>query len=243
MGGDMAEAKLNREYAWRLVGVGIIMLGLAGWSVYDGSIAWPRVNEDLDAVRAELIGMTSGTGKEALTPEEWLASPKDGTSGDFRLKAVFDKAGKTVPKHLVEELSMITAPAGEDEHARAGRREAAIKLFEKPVYSKRKLHSQYIQASVTALLALMAFWAVGSKSGVRYTADEGGLGGGGFGPDDEIVPWSDVAAVDWSKWDEKGIAKVSLKSGRTVKLDSWHFVGISAIAAELEKHFPRPSAG
>ena len=236
----MAEAKLNREYAVRLIGVGVIMLGLSAWSVYDGSIAWPRVNASLGTVRETLIQTSLGNGKSVVTPEEWLASSKGGTPGEYRLKAVFNQAGYKVPRHLVEGLSMITAPSGQDDASRRARVDASIELFKKPVYSKRKLRSQYIQASVTALLALLAFWAVGSKRGVRYTAGDEGLGGGGFGPDEDIVPWEDVAAVDWQKWDEKGIAFVTLKSGRRIKLDSWHFVGMSGIANELEKHFPKP---
>ena len=186
----MAEAKLNREYAFRLIGVGIIMLGLAVWSVYDGSIAWPRVNAALDAVRDELIRESNGN--PVVTPEDWLATKEGGAPGEYPLKAVFDKAGKKVPGHLLEELSMITAPAGQDAASRMARKDAAVKLFKSPVYPKSKLHSQYIQATVTAFLAILAFWAVGSKSGIRYTADEEGLGGGGFGPDDNIVPWDDV---------------------------------------------------
>lgn len=238
----MAEAKLNREYALRLIGVGAIMLGLSAWSVYDGKIAWPRVNASLGSVREELVRTSMGTGGAVVTPEEWLeSSPEgEGAPGAYRLKAVFDRAGQKVPKRLVEELSTITAPEGKDEVSRRARADAAVELFKKPVYSPRQLRSQYIQASVTALLALLAFWAVGSKRGVRYTAGEEGLGGGGFGADEDIVPWEDVASVDWQKWDEKGIAFVTLRSGRRIKLDSWHFVGMSAIAGELAKHFPRP---
>ena len=62
----MATAKLNREYAARMCGIGAIMLALSAWSVYDGAVAWPRANAELASVRDGLVaGCRAG-----ITPEE-----------------------------------------------------------------------------------------------------------------------------------------------------------------------------
>ena len=45
-----------------------------------------------------------------------------------------------------------------------------------------------------------------------------------------------VAAIDWKKWDEKGIAVLRLADGRTVKLDSWHYAGMPEVVETLTAH-------
>ena len=62
----MAEAKLNREYAVRVVGVGALMVGMCVWSLYDGLVAWPRCNREMERARPGLLATN-------LTAEVWLA--------------------------------------------------------------------------------------------------------------------------------------------------------------------------
>ncbi len=228
----MAIARLNKEYALRLSGVGAIMVALALWSLYDGTVAWPRVNADLEKVRAELVRRSQA----GTTPEMWLASAEDGT---FPLQGVYDSIGSKVPRHLVEELSMITKPAGEGEAAVRQRCEAAAELFGKEIYPPSKIRTQYIQAAVCVALGLLAFFSVLSKRKTWYEVDDDGLRGSGFG--DKPVSWADVKSVDWSRWEEKGILVVALADGRKITLDGWHFAGIRPIAAEIEKHHPKPA--
>lgn len=230
----MALAKLNKEYAVRLCGVGAIMVALSVWSVYDGLVAWPKVNEDLAAVRPVLLeGCAKG-----VSPDLWLSAPQD-ESDTFLLAKVYADHGKKVPKHLVQELSAITKPEGNDRESRLIRANEAAKLFKEDVYPKPKLTSQYVQALITLVLGLLAFRAVWSKKGICYEVDEVGLRGSGFGA--EPLAWDDIAKVDWAKWAEKGIVALHAKDGRRFVLDGWHFAGMKPIAAEIEKHFPIPA--
>ena len=230
----MATAKLNREYAFRMCGIGAIMLALSAWSVYDGAVAWPKVNAELASVRDELVdGCRAG-----VTPADWL-SAADAESQSYRLQDVFASKGARPPRYLVQELGAITQPVGDDAEARAIRAAQAEELFRKPVYSDAKLKGQFIQAGVTLLLAALAFAAVLSKRRTVYVADESGLSGTGFGG--TPVPWDAVASVDWAKWDEKGIIGLELKDGRRFKLDGWHYAGMRPIADVIRSHFA-PSA-
>ncbi len=38
----LAEAKINREWAVRLIAIGVLFTAFGAWFVYDGAIAWPR---------------------------------------------------------------------------------------------------------------------------------------------------------------------------------------------------------
>lgn len=231
----MAEAKLNKEYAVRISFVGAIMLALSVWSIYDGAVAWPNVNKGMDKVRVDLInGCRAG-----LPPEYWL-SAKDSEAKTYRLQEKFSEYGLKVPKYLVQELQSLTTPQGDDSEARKARAKRAEELFEKPIYSQAKLNSQFIQAAVTLVLALLAFMAVASKRKTVYVVDENGLSGSGFGG--KQIAWDEVASVDWSKWDEKGIIGISLKDGCNFKLDGWHFAGMRPIAEILNGHFPKSVA-
>ena len=225
----MATAKLNREYAFRMCGIGAIMLALSAWSVYDGAVAWPKVNAELASVRDELIaGCRAG-----VTPADWR-SASDAESQSYRLQDVFASKGARPPRYLVQELGAITQPVGDDAEARAIRAAQAEELFRKPVYSDAKLKGQFIQAGVTLLLAALAFAAVLSKRRTVYVADESGLSGTGFGG--TPIPWDAVASVDWAKWDEKGIIGLELKDGRRFKLDGWHYAGMRPVADVIRSH-------
>lgn len=225
----MATAKLNREYAFRMCGIGAIMLALSAWSVYDGAVAWPKVNAELASVRDELVARC----RAGVTPADWL-SAADAESQSYRLQDVFASKGARPPRYLVQELGAITQPVGDDADARAIRAAQAEELFRKPVYSDAKLKGQFIQAGVTLLLAALAFAAVLSKRGTVYVADESGLSGTGFGG--TPIPWDAVASVDWAKWDEKGIIGLELKDGRRFKLDGWHYAGMRPVADVIRSH-------
>ena len=225
----MATAKLNREYAFRMCGIGAIMLALSAWSVYDGAVAWPKVNAELASVRDELVARC----RAGVTPADWL-SAADAESQSYRLQDVFASRGARPPRYLVQELGAITQPVGDDAEARAIRAAQAEELFRKPVYSDAKLKGQFIQAGVTLLLAALAFAAVLSKRRTVYVADESGLSGTGFGG--TPIPWDAVASVDWAKWDEKGIIGLELKDGRRFKLDGWHYAGMRPVADVIRSH-------
>ena len=225
----MATAKLNREYAFRMCGIGAIMLALSAWSVYDGAVAWPKVNAELASVRDELVARC----RAGVTPADWL-SATDAESQSYRLQDVFASKGARPPRYLVQELGAITQPVGDDAEARAIRAAQAEELFRKPVYSDAKLKGQFIQAGVTLLLAALAFAAVLSKRRTVYVADESGLSGTGFGG--TPIPWDAVASVDWAKWDEKGIIGLELKDGRRFKLDGWHYAGMRPVADVIRSH-------
>ncbi len=222
----MATAKLNREYAVRMCGIGAIMLALSAWSVYDGAVAWPAVNASLDTVRDELVaGCRAG-----VTPEQWLSAP-DADTTVYRLQAVFAAHGLRPPKYLVQELGAIQSPPGDEPEARVARAAQAEELFSKPVYSPAKLKGQFVQAAVTLLLAALAVAAAATKRKTVYIVDDEGLSGTGFGGGS--IPWDAVASADWTRWDEKGIVSILLKDGRRFKLDGWHFAGVRQIVEVL----------
>ena len=222
----MATAKLNREYALRMYGIGAIMLALSLWSVYDGAVAWPRQNAALDAVRDDLLAGC----RVGVAPEAWLASDET-EPGAYPLKKLFAAKGFDVPKHLVQELEAISSPSSDGDEARLARAAQAEKLFAEPVYSRAKLNGQFAQAAVTFLLAALAVAAAVTKRKTEFTVDDEGLSGSGFGG--KGIPWDAVASADWSRWDEKGIVTIVLKDGRRFKLDGWHFAGVRQIVEVL----------
>lgn len=229
----MATARLNREYAIRMTFVGALLAALALWSVYDGAVAWPRANRQLASVRPFLAEYSA---KAIMTPEAWL-SATDEAPDSFPLRDAFAKAGVPLTRKLVQELSEITHPEGNEPELRRARAERADELFSRDLYPAGKCQGQFVQAAVLAILALLAFNAVWSKRGTEYVVDENGLSGNGFGA--APVPWSDVKSVDWGRWESKGVIAVKAAGGRRFVLDGWHFKGIRDIAAVLEERYPR----
>ncbi len=224
----MAEAKLNREYAMRVLGVGALMVGMCVWSLYDGRVNWPRQNRLMEQVRPDLLSTN-------LTAEAWL---EPGESGVSPLEAAFVSKGFRPPSKLIKKLSELKVPdtATDREALRQAQAESVTKILKGPVYSEHDLSTQFIQAAVTLAFGLWAFCVIGVKARKRYQANGDGLGGSGVGG--RTVGYADITAIDWSKWDEKGIMKLTLKSGACLTLDGWHFAGMNGIADEILKHRP-----
>ena len=226
----MAEAKINREYALRILGIGALMVGICVWSLYDGSVAWPQCNQDMEKVRPMLVGTN-------LTAEAWLAREDDG--GASLLDAAFAAQGVAkAPSKLVRKIGELRLPDSTPDRdaARAAQIEQVHKTFEKPVYNEHDLQTQFVQATVTLLLGLWAFAVVGLKARKRFIADGNGLSGNGIGA--RPIAYADIQSIDWEKWDEKGIVKLALKTGGRLTLDGWHFAGITGVVDEIVKHRP-----
>ena len=222
----MAEAKLNREYAFRIIGIGVLMVGILIWSIYDGKVAWPRANRQLDQVRPSLLATN-------LTAEAWLEKRGDGKGS--LLDEAFGKAGCKVPSKLVRKVGELRLPdrlTGNRDEKRAALQVQLRKVFESPVYSPHDLSGQTVQAAIACLFALLAFGAVLAKVGKVYQADEKGLGGSGFG---KSYGFDEIERIEWKQWKEKGIAVLFFKDGRRVKLDGWHFRGIPAIIGVIKE--------
>jgi len=224
----MAEAKLNREYALRIMGVGTLMVGMCVWSLYDGRVAWPRQNAVLDQVRPALLATN-------LTAEAWVTREGDGQA---LIEGVFVAKGLKAPPKLIKKLVELKLPEQIPDNAAARDAQAKQirKLFENPVYSEHDLTSQFIQAAVTLALGLLAFGSLARKVGKRFVANDQALGGSGFGG--AVIAYGDIVRIDRSKWDEKGIVTLTLKSGQRYKLDGWHFAGMADVVAEIQKRRP-----
>ena len=225
----MTEAKINREYALRIIGVGALMVGICLWSLYDGMVAWPRCNQEMEQVRPMLVGTN-------LTAEAWFAQEEEGSNS--LLAKTFATQNVKPASKLVRKLGelRLSDSVPDRDAARAAQLEQVHKLFEKPVYSDHDLQTQFVQATITLLLGLWAFAVVGLKARKRFVADDNGLSGNGIGT--QPIAYGDIKTIDWAKWDEKGIVKLTLNTGGRLTLDAWHFAGIKGIVDGIVKRRP-----
>ncbi len=224
----MVEAKLNREYALRISGVGALLVGMCVWSLYDGIVAWPRQNAVMGQVRPALLATN-------LTAEAWNDYTEAVRSP---LREAFHAKGLAAPSKLIKKLSELELPKSDSANAqlRDAQAKQIRKLFEGPVYSAHDLSSQFVQAAVTLALGVLALGSLARKKTKRFIADERALSGSGF--NGATVAYGDIARMDWSKWDDKGIVTLTLKSGQRFKLDGWHFAGMAGVVAEIQKQRP-----
>ena len=224
----MAETRLNREYVLSWVAVGALMFGICVWSLYDGKVGWPGENARMDEMRPLLLATN-------LTATAWLERGEDGVT---EVERVFKEAGIKAPGKLSTKIKELRLPEklANDTVSLEQQAEQLRALFASPVYSERDISTQWVQAAVTTLLGLLMFATVGLKAGKRFIADDSGLSGSGFGA--QPLAYEDISEIDWAKWDEKGIIVLTFRQGRRIKLDGWHFSGVTGIAEELRKHCP-----
>jgi len=224
----MAEAKLNKEYGLRILGVGALMFGMCIWSLYDGNVAWPRQNRIMERARTMLLATN-------LTAEAWIEVNESGLSP---LDEIFHAVGAKTPNKLIKKVGELTLPERAED--RAALHEAQAKqlkgVFTGDVYSVHDLHTQTLQAIFTFAVGVLAWFSVAIKVRKRFCADETGLHGSGFG--DGTIAYGEIARIDWAKWDDKGIVVLALKSGRRLRLDGWHFAGMTAVVDQIKQHRP-----
>lgn len=224
----MAEARLNREYAVRISGVGALLVGMCVWSLYDGMVAWPRQNAVMAQVRPVLLATQ-------LTAEAWNDYSDAARSP---LKEAFRVKGLAAPSKLIKKLSELELPKADSAtpRLRDAQSKQVRKLFEGPVYSEHDLSSQFVQAAITLALGLLALGVLAIKFRKRFVADDQALSGSGF--KGATIAYGDILRIDWSKWDGKGIVVITLNSGQRFKLDGWHFAGMTDVVAEIQKQRP-----
>ena len=228
----MVSAKINREYALRILGVGLMMVGICVWSIYDGTKAWPEANTHMDLARPALLGTN-------LTVTTWLERAEDGKSP---LALVFARSGHAVPSKLMRKMGELKLPENlaNDTASREKQAKQLKVLFEKPVYSEQDLKTQWVQAGITLLFGLLAFAVVGIKATRKFCADAKGLSGSGIGA--KPIAYTDIKTIDWSKWNNKGIVRLTCANKDVITLDGWYFSGITQIVEELKKNRPELAA-
>lgn len=123
---------------------------------------------------------------------------------------------RMAPDELYRSIEQAEPPAGADLEA----------------FKRQKTNAQL----GLALVLLVAAGVVGTRlflsSRLDFAWDESGFSVGGR----RYAP-ADVASLDRSRWESKGILKLKLADGRMVVLDAWHHLGVREAAAEL---FPLP---
>lgn len=219
----MQEAKLNKDYALRVLGVGILMFFICAWSLIDGLKVWPQRNRDMQNMRPHLLATN-------LSAEAWLQQDAEQASP---LTQLFAHQDLRVPARLTRNLADLRLPSHESisDEKRAWQLEEIRKVFEEPIYTARDLQTQFVQAVLTFLLGLWAMALIAWRASRRYCASATSFSGNGFGA--TPIPYSHIKVVDWRQWENKGIVKFRLQDGRNVRLDGWHYRGVSALVDAL----------
>lgn len=227
----MTEAKINKEYLLRMVGVAAFMLAICIWSLYDGFVAWPEKNREFERVRPTLLSTN-------LSAKAWLA--KTGAEGESPLDLVFAEAKLKKPARLVKKIDEYkmadNLPQELLAQGREREKEALKHIFENPLYGPGDLQGQLVMAVITTLVALWVVLSFLPKLKKCYVADDSTLHGSGFGG--EPIKYSDIESMDWKLWDKKGIVKVTVKGGSQYVLDGWHFKGIKGIVDRIIEQRP-----
>ena len=225
-------ARINPEYAIRTAAVALMLLGFGLWALYDGCVAYPRTNQEFATVRAELLNLGG-------TPETLLLADNNGVRPiDRAYQAQGLKASKKPVKEL-EEIKEKTALAKGVDSARV--RDTQLRLVQErlaqPLHSPNDILVQFAMVAVFAPLGLFFLFRVLIRASRRYAAGDDGLHGFRAAP----VPYDALVGLDKARWHSKGIARIAVeKNGRPawLILDDWHYRGMTAILAEIERRRP-----
>ena len=100
-----------------------------------------------------------------------------------------------------------------------------------PQKRKETTNRQFQFAGIAGLAALIIAGGVlrVKRQTLEWNDDSmcGSLTGG------QTLAFTDIAEIDKSLWEKKGILTVLAKDGRKIPLDAWHHTGVKEIAAKL----------
>lgn len=213
------KTRLNKDYATRMIAVGLLFCAGCLWLLYDGFIGYNRVNERVAPVGQTLIE-SGKTAKELIEKDENNRMP---------LTEAFEAAGMKPPKGLFEKLKTLSQEASESPVLR----EETVKVLSQPVYSAHDIQGQFVTAGLTFLFALglMAFLFRRSLLGFCLTADTFSILRKGSAPKE--LRLSDLKTIDWSKWEDKRIATFHFNDGTVQTLDAWFYSGVIPLVAAV----------
>ncbi len=220
---------LNRGYMLRWLGVGVFFVGIAALSIFDGMVKYPRQNVQF----AELGEELSDPG---VTPADWLVKDDENVSRIDKLYQ--ERFAQKAPSHLVSKLNDFKKNV---EAAKKNARDVAASSFaverhkefckhivNMPLWSEQDILSQFIMAGILGVFALLLWVSVGCRALKKLSLTNGKLMG--FTP--EPIAREDVAAIDAARWEDKGIVRLTTKSGATVVLDAWYYAGVREIVKD-----------
>ena len=228
-----ATAEANFDYVWRRALFSLILIGWGIWSIYDGTVAYPRFNETHGY--AKYTELREACRQEALRDEGEDLPP------NARRRAIHNLwARKYRPRfrQYLENKQWWDNYRAETADERESRDDIdAVRHLEEEYHGTWDIRGQFIMAIICLPLGLISGGFVVRNYYRNFRADEEGLHGFGKDP----IPYSAIDSIDRSKWENKGIAKLRVEDGgkmRKVVLDDWKFKGMNDILARIERERP-----
>lgn len=226
--------KLNLDYAWRTALFGIVFAGWGFWSLYDGLIAYPRFNQShAHGTYAELRDKAREEAAQDVEAAQTAYEQREAVN------SVWSQKYRPI---FLQRLQETAWWEGYESSARtkegAPRRGLeAVRQLEDDYHSVWDIRAQYFMAIVCLPLGLLALGSLGLSASRRFSADETGL----HGLADKPIAYDAIQAIDWSRWQRKGIARLTASvngATRTFKLDEWRFRGVNDILKTVEEQRP-----
>lgn len=206
---------LNREYATRFFCVAALFVAIAGWFFYDGKWGYPNENARVEPVAKALAAKN-------FTAKEWMSTEKYGRP---QIDDYFAQHNVEAPAFYKD----IFQSAIREEKPEIDKRDWAKAVLSLPVHSPEKIHEQFVSAAV-ALFAAFIFCMVPLYRGRKtFLCDDEALHLLINQEEKAIYRLADIAYVDRSQWEKRGILKVVMKNQTAFVLDAWHYTGVAAI--------------
>ncbi len=228
------KTKLNLDYMWRTALFGIVFAGWGLWSLYDGLVAYPRFNEKYGYQIYERL--------REKAHDEAEQEISNGATAYEQREAVNSIWNEKYRPRFLKELRKTdwwdNYEAGARTKEGAPRQGLeAVRQLEDEYHSPWDIRAQHFMAAVCLPLGLLALGSLALSATRSHAADEEGLHGFARTP----IPYDAIQSVDWSRWQRKGIAKLTAAadgSTRTFKLDEWKFRGMENILKAVEEKRP-----
>jgi len=239
----MITTSINKEYALRMAGVALVIAAMGGWFVYDGAVGYPNKNTAHEQFAEKLRELKA----EGTLPvaAEWL---KEETNGVLRIEQFArEMPGVKISSSMMNvirdtqsriELVHQKEPDKVKAAQQAGVLEAMLaeKMLEPP-YNQTELNTQFGFAVFAFVFAALLIGVLARRMLTRITADETGVILNG-----EPFAFADLTSVDWARWHDKHIVRMSF-GDRSLKLDGWFHTRVDDIVAlllEKRKDFTMP---
>ncbi len=205
------ECRVGRWFMRRMGILGILLGGGALFFLYDGHIGYPKKNFNA-ALYAAFMSGKSGTGEKPQAADFAFDAFAEKQNAELDLAISAGKSGETWSKFAAERH----LPASEPE-----------KITSEDIAVQKYYAAVLALASVGVMI--FAFW---QQRRVLACDDTAVILPGG-----RRVEIDSVTKLNMTKWD-RGIALLSIDSGRSIKIDDYKFEGAGKIIERIREKRP-----
>ena len=230
---EVVEARINKEWAVRLVIIAVMFIGGGAWFLYDGLVKYPEINRRFLLTHFPVVNDEVMDPPEGVELDQWRPDAQKWLGMNVHYPQYMSEfVWQTKVK---QRLALIEAKGYDARQYDPTLYEGTPPgMSDLPAEPKQDWAQLIIAACCFPIGLLAVLWLIGHARR-RIVADDEGVHFAG-----QTIRYDEITEIDRTRWDSKGIV-VLIAGERRMKLDDWKFRGADRVLQRVDER--RPGGG